>query len=374
MSLKKLLEERDLLPVLKMKDGTDVTRENWEKRKAEMKELLEDYSYGIMPPPPSSPVIPMEVKGEVLSEENPERFAGKVKEEKIMLSFSTFKGECKIPFTLLVPKDKEKMPVFVNLMFDREIPNRFYPASEIADRGYAVAAVCYKDIVNDNLCGDFSDGIALTFGTTKNRFGNEWGKVGMWAYGASRILDYLLTRSDIDAEKAIVIGHSRLGKTALWAGACDERFWGVVSNNSGYGGAATSKFGEGENVDGFMYHGSWDFYCENFKKFLGKENEKPYDQSFLLAMIAPRYLCVGSADEDIGADHKSEFLTTAWASQAWELLGEKGLVTEDRMPFCGERLYDGKVGYHLRKGLHCLSREDWNNYMDFFDAKLKEEC
>ena len=119
-----------------------------------------------------------------------------------------------------------------------------------------------------------------------------------------------------------VIGHSRLGKTALWCAAQDERFAAAVSNNSGYGGAASSKHGTGERVTDFIHVGSWDWYCENFQKFCGElEDQKPYDQSFLTAMIAPRYVLIGSAELDRGADPTSEFLTTLHASDAWVLLG-----------------------------------------------------
>jgi hypothetical protein len=89
----------------------------------------------------------------------------------------------------------------------------------------------------------------------------------MWAYGASRFLDYLLTREDLDAAHTAVVGHSRLGKTALWCGAQDERFFMTISNDSGYAGAATSKHGHGERVRDFLRVGSWDWYCENFKLF-----------------------------------------------------------------------------------------------------------
>lgn len=371
--LNEKLKQRDFLPVVKMNDGSLVKKENWHKRRKEMKNLLEENLYGAMPPAPFVCIDNQGAQGEILSEENPERFAGKVKEEKINVSFSSYRGKCTIPFTLLTPKNKKPMPVFVFLMLDDIIPNRFFPASEITDRGYAVAAVNYKDIINDNLYGDFDGEIAKVFGTNKNRAKNEWGKIGMWAYGASRILDYLLTREDINAKKAIVIGHSRTGKAALWAGACDERFWGVVSNNSGYAGAASSKNGHGETTAGHVYCGNWDWFCENFKNYIGMENEKPYDQAHLLALIAPRYLCVGSAKDDFGADPESEFLTALWASSAWKLLGKKGLVADDKMPEAGDRLYSGEIGYHLREGLHCLSREDWNNYMDFFNEKLKQE-
>ena len=103
-----------------------------------------------------------------------------------------------------------------------------------------------------------------------------------------------------------------------------------------------------------------------------KEDEKPYDQAYLRALSAPRYLCVGSAAEDRGADPVSEFLTSLWASQAWEFLGKPGLVTPDRMPEPGDALQDGSIGYHLRAGEHFLSREDWNAYIRFLDRKLSE--
>ena len=198
------------------------------------------------------------------------------------------------------------------------------------------------------------------------------GKIGMWAYGASRVLDYVLTHDDLDSVHTAVIGHSRLGKTALWAAAQDERFWCGISNNSGYGGAASSKHGTGERVTDFIRVGSWDWYCENFKEYTGeKEDCKPYDQAYLLAAIAPRLLCVGSAEEDRGADPKSEFLTSLHASCAWEMLGKKGLVSPDRLPTPGDHLTEGSVGYHLRSFGHCLSRNDWNAYIKFLSEKLK---
>jgi len=118
--------------------------------------------------------------------------------------------------------------------------------------------------------------------------------------------------------------------------------------------------------------GSWDWYCENFKRFTGElEDRKPYDQSFLLALIAPRLLCVGSAMMDRGADPESEFLTSAHASAAWERFGEKGLVHHGQIPREPVHLTDGRIGYHLRPGRHFLSREDWGMYMRFLQRKWK---
>lgn len=363
-TLKEKLTERDYLPVLKMADGREVTRENWRERREEMLALLEKYSYG------HTPKCPVKVWGETL-EINEKMCAGKVRDEKVMLSFETEHGVTSYTVELFIPKNIKKPPVFLHLAF-RPVPDRYIPVEEITDAGYALAVVVYTDMVNDAHFGDFSDGIARHFGTTKDRSPEEWGKIGMWAYGASRVLDYMIEyRSDIDTSRVAVIGHSRLGKTALWCGAQDERFAAVISNDSGYGGAGSSKGGCGEFITDFIEAGSDDWFCENFKTFIDSEDSKPYDQSFLLALVAPRLLCVGSALKDVFADYRAEFLTTLHASSAWELLGERGLICPDRMPIPGDLFTDGNVGYHLRDNLHYLSREDWNAYIKFLNVKFK---
>lgn len=365
--LNELLKQRDLLPILTHNDGRPVTVDTWEERRAEMLEALQRYSYG------PTPAAPEKVWAEI-TEENHRAYAGKVLEQNLTVFFETERGIFSFPAKLFIPKKIKKPPVFLNLAFRPATPDRYVPVEEITDAGFALAVVCYKDIVNDEHYGDFSDGLARYFGTTGNRGQEEWGKIGMWAYGASRLLDYLQTREDVNSQRTAVVGHSRLGKTALWAGAQDPRFWAVISNDSGYGGAATSKYGTGERVEDFIRAGSWDWYCENFKDYGGeKEDRKPYDQAYLLALVAPRHLCVGSAVEDWPADPESEFLTTLWASQAWNLLGKPGLVTPDRLPAAGDALFDGTVSYHMRPGLHFFSREDWNNYIRFLTKKLEEE-
>ena len=152
----------------------------------------------------------------------------------------------------------------------------------------------------------------------------------------------------------------------------DERFAAVISNNSGYGGAASSKRGAGERITDFIRLGSDDWFCEGFKDFAGdKEDEKPYDQSFLLSLIAPRLLLVGSAELDRGADPTAELLTALHSSAAWELLGKRGLITPDEMPRPGVDLDEGDVLYHYRDGKHFLSRDDWMAYIKFLDKKFK---
>lgn len=361
--LKEILKERDLLPILKMNDGSVVTVENWRERRAEMLDDLQKYSYGY------TPDCLGEGTGEVIFEDKI-AYAGKVTEQHINITFNTPNGPFTFYSELYIPNGVEKPPVFLNHAF-RRAPDRYLPIEEITDQGFALFIMVYTDVVNDNLGGDFSDGMGKMFGVTHPRQDKtEWGKIGMWSYAASRALDYLLTRDDIDAVHTAVVGHSRLGKTALWTAAQDERFWCAISNDSGYGGAATSKHGTGEKVDDFLKWGSWDWFCENFKDYQGKEDDKPYDQAHLIACIAPRLVCVGSAVEDWGADPVSEFLTTLHASSAWELLGEKGLITPDKMPEVNDHLTEGNIGYHLRAHRHFFSREDWNHYIKFLKSKL----
>lgn len=364
--LNNLLKERALLPILQHTDGTPVTLATWDTRRREMRHALEVYSYGHTLPAPKA------VWGTVV-QENPRDYAGKVLQQTVNISFETERGVFTFPVFVFVPHAVKRPCTFLHIAFRYDAKDKppvyRMPVEEITDQGYALVQMAYTDVVNDNLNGDYSNGLAAYFGLTNPRGAEEWGKIGLWAYAASRTLDYLFTRDDIDAAHTAVIGHSRLGKTALWTAAQDERFWCAISNNSGYGGAATSKHGTGERVRDFLDCGSWDWFCENFKQFTDdKEDCKPYDQSWLLSLIAPRLLCVGSAVEDTGADPVSEFLTSLWASQAWDLHGVPGLVTPDRLPTPGDRLFGGRVGYFLRAGTHFLCREDWNAYIQFLNS------
>lgn len=364
MSIKELLTKRNYLPILKMNDGIDVTKETWYTRRAEMRELLERYSYG------KTPDIDVTVRAENITFERYD-FAGKCTHERLTLVYEGDKKKGEFPIQIFTPSSVDHPPVFLHIGFSLA-PHWYIPVEDIIDAGYALVVVDYRDMVNDNHHGDFSGGIAAFFGTTDSREKDEWGKIGMWTWGTSRIMDYLVSeRKELDTDKVALIGHSRLGKTALWCGAQDERFAAVISNNSGYGGAASSKHGEGERITDFIKYGSYDWFCEAFKDYKDQEDEKPYDQSFLLSLIAPRYLLIGSAELDKGADPKSEFLTTCHASSAWELLGVNGLMTTDEMPLPGAYLGDGNILYHYRSGKHSLTRDDWAAYIKFLNAKFK---
>lgn len=196
----------------------------------------------------------------------------------------------------------------------------------------------------------------------------------MWSYAASRIVDYVLAEKLADERFIAIAGHSRLGKTALWCAAQDERFFCAFSNDSGTLGAALYKGGTGEKFSNFVKYGSVDWLCKNALKIAETENELPYDQHFLLAAIAPRRVYISSAELDSHADPHSEFLACLAASSVWEKMGYKGLVTQDCYPVAPSYLHEGKIGYHIRHYHHFLSREDWNAFCLYFKESIKKEC
>ncbi len=314
----------------------------------------------------------------------------------------TAKGEDQFIILYIYPRNREHIPVFAGLNFSGNhtidtlssiaIHNRWvrnsekanisdnhaspdsrgasasrWPLSTIINRGYGLATAYYGEFDPDYDDG-FNNGFHPLFAQPKN--GSKAycpGAISMWAKGMSFIVDFLTKDTIADPSRIIAIGHSRLGKTALWAGANDTRFSAVISNNSGCGGAALSRRRFGEKVSRInTVFPHW--FCERFNRYNDKENKLPMDQHMLLALMAPRPLYVASATKDQWADPHGEFLALKAASPVYEIFGYK---QDFPVVLPGpDKPYQGITGYHLRSGVHDLTEFDWVMYMNWCDKWL----
>jgi hypothetical protein len=398
-----VIYDEDLVPAytlpdpLERADGSRLTSASeWPARRAELLEQFEREMFG------RTRRQDLGISRAELLEEG-EALEGSARRKQVRLWFQNEKGSAHIDLLLYRPRASVKAPVFLGLNFggnhtvqpDAQIrlpiswvadwgkgtqDNRatdegrgtnigHWPVRKLIERGYALATAYYGDIDPDYDDG-FQNGIHPLFyapGQSKP-LANEWGSIGAWAWGLSRLLDFLEGEAGIDARRAAVMGHSRLGKAALWAGAQDERFGLVVSNDSGCGGAALSRRRFGESVrminERFPH-----WFCANFKQYNILEDHLPFDQHELVALIAPRAVYIASAVEDLWADPKGEFLAGKHGSPVYRLLGVKGLEAEE-MPEVGQPVMGGKVGYHVRPGGHDVTDYDWERYLDFADRNM----
>ncbi|MEO6784811.1 MAG: prolyl oligopeptidase family serine peptidase, partial [Chthoniobacteraceae bacterium] len=316
-------------PVLTQSGARVTTSTAWETtRRPEVLELFRKHVYG------RAPVgRPTDLKFEVF-DSSADAMDGKATRKQIRISYGGPGGERAINLVLFTPNGvKQPAPCFLlicnrpaaeNIDPTRAVKSPFWPAEEIVARGYAAAAFFNGDVVPDKHDG-FKSGVFAIYDQSP-RAADAWGTIAAWAWGASRALDYLVTDPAIDAKRVAVVGHSRGGKTALWAGAEDERFAMVVSNDSGCTGAALARGKTGERIRD-INRGFPHWFDENYKAFVDREDELPLDQHMLDALIAPRLLYIASASEDSWADPKSEFLAAVHAGPVFGLFGLKGLAS-----------------------------------------------
>lgn len=362
----------------------------WEKiRRPELLELFTSQMYGRTPDDSG-----ITVRYELVTE-NPQALGGKATSKQVKFIFSNGTKELEALLLLLIPNGRTgKVPVFVGYNFkgnhstlndttilysrnfalvkepghpdwQRGCQTNRWSYDDIIGRGYAVATMCYHDIFPDKPgLKDYSVVSLFKGYGDRPEAPDEWQAIGAWAWGSSRIVDYLATEPRIDTDKIAIMGHSRQGKAALWAGALDPRFKVVISNNSGEGGAALSRREYGESIERVSsIKPAW--FCPAFNQYRGKEQERPFDQHQLIALMAPRAIYVASAVEDRWADPKGEYLGAYHASPVYRLYGLKGLES-DQMPGLHEPIMND-IGYHIRKGKHDVTRYDWLRFMDFAD-------
>lgn len=382
------------------RDGHRITTTNeWNVlRRGEILQDFRDLMYG------HTPKLPIKLRAETTATRK-DAVGGLATRTQVTLRFFDDPAAPQIHLMLYVPNSAKKpAPVFLGLNYfgnaslekDSTIPlsdrwmrpsadmgivnNRAtettrgvhasrWPLELALKRGYAVATFYYGDVEPDHLDGwrDGIRGYALKLTGRTERKPDEWGALGAWAWGMSRALDYLKTVPAVDAHNVAVFGHSRHGKAALWAGAQDQRFALVISNDSGEGGASLARRNFGENIAYSIAHASWR-YCDRFRDYVDRPNDLPFDQHMLLALIAPRPLYVASATEDELSDPRGEFLSAAHAGPVYQLFGRPGLGTlEWPAP---DQPIGQTIGYHLRTGKHDITAYDWEQYLTFADRHL----
>ncbi|PLK45381.1 acetylxylan esterase [Emticicia sp. TH156] len=361
----------------------------WEANRPALVRLFAENVYGI------TPEIKSRVKYKII-ETNNNALGGKAIRKQVLITFEDFPQLNGINLLLYIPKHIRKPSVFIGLNFEgnhslgndpdvlitqnwmvdfQKNPEHIFknratlasrgkavvetwPAETIISKGFAMATAYYGDIEPDHAEG-WKAGLRGCLNKTEE---TEWSAMGAWAWQLSRMLDYLETDNDVNSKKAIVIGHSRLGKAAFWAAAQDQRFAAFISNESGEGGAALKRRWYGETHE-IINKNFPHWFSGKYKTYAGSIDALPFDQHQLFGLIAPRAVYVSSAEGDQWADPNGEFLALKNAEPVFALYGKNGLGVD------AQPKVDNPVGsdirYHYRSGKHHMTAYDWEQYLKF---------
>ncbi|MDZ4689096.1 MAG: acetylxylan esterase [Planctomycetaceae bacterium] len=389
-----LPQQSGLPDPLKMRDGRPVTTaEQWRtERRPELLQLFQHYMYGVAPKPLG---ITAKVTKTVDSV-----FDGQARLKEIEIRFNGLPDNApRLHLAVFVPKNaKGRLPVFLGInkcgnqetVFDEAVtpttswqhancgkaPPRggdadFWCAPYILSRGYAFATFHESDLDPDQ--HDWTDGIHPFYPDLPAAPESRWGTIAAWAWGFSRCADYLVTDADIDPNRICIIGHSRRGKTALFAAAMDERFALVVPHQSGTGGMALSRDSQQEKVER-INRAFPHWFNDKFTEFNDQEDRLPFDQHCLVALIAPRPLLDTEGAQDAWANFPRSLDGLRAADPVYKLLGAKGVVgtglVQNDEPIVGPN-FGTLLQYRLDEK-HTLNEKFWAKILDFADAALKK--
>lgn len=391
-----------LPPLLHQEDGASVENDtDWlNKRKHEIISLLRQHEYGF------SPEYSGNLKYKLL-EEDSEALGGQAVRKQIGIYLHPEIEESLMNLLIYLPKNMQSpAPFFVGLNFygnqstnpdpaifmpktwmrnkteygitnhsateaSRGVRSYRWPYEYLISQGFGLATVYYGDI-----CPDRDDGLQMGVNALYEEQRSEeypksdWGAISAWAWGLSRAMDYFELDEDIDESNIAVMGHSRLGKTSLWAGAQDERFAYIIASGSGCGGAALSKrcFGETVKLINVRFP-HW--FCKKFHEYNENEASLPVDQHMLIAANAPRPVYISMADRDLWADPKGMYLALVEADKVYKLFDQGGLPKHHKLQV--DKEFHGTLGFHLRPGGHDVLKEDWEQYVTFVKTHMLDK-
>ena len=331
---------------------------SWQqKRRPEILKLFETHVYGR-----TMAGRPKEMTWQVTSEDRHAMHDSAITKNVTIFFFGRKDGPTMDLNITLPQKSSSPVPIFL-------VPGWMSEFSEVFRRGYGLANFSPWGIEPDDKDSAYARGIRRYF-AAEGQTGpapDEWGTIGAWAWAASRAMDYLEIDPDIDARKVCIMGLSRFGKVAMWAGAQDARFAIVFSCESGCGGAVIVRRGFGETVKAI--NGKFPHWFDgNFKKYNDRVQDLPVDWHLLVALMAPRPVYIATAELDYWGDPRGSFLSAKYAEPVFRLFGEQGLGVDTMPPV--ETPVGITIGYHMRKGGHGLNGYDWACFLNFADKRF----
>lgn len=342
------------------------------KSREEMKEIMQREVYGYLPDVPFTYSVSEPETVE-------ERYCcGEVCFSFVNMTIDIADKSHTFRIDRLMHTDGKKRPLIIVNNFHSMENSHYFPREEMSEYDVDYLLFCYKDVSSDD--GDFSTGLAPMLLPEGQNTDSTCGKIGIWAWAAMRVLDYALTLDTTDEKNVVISGHSRLGKTALYTAMTDERFTFAFSNAAGCAGdsiahGSTGKIKEsihrhervrGENISDIVENFPY-WFCKNYFKYTKDNQSDEFDQHYLLASIAPRFVLVGSCDQDFWADPESQQLCCLAAGEMWEKEGLDGMKDTEKYLDAGEALLDGSVGFFKIHSKHFFSRHSWKRCIEFIE-------